>query len=64
MGLVAVSFMWHFIADMVLSMLGFSAVMNYIWESQTLSILAQVMPLPIVGLVVVLFGCRRLSNRE
>jgi hypothetical protein len=64
MGLVAVSFMWYFIADMVLSMLGFSAVMNYIWESHTLSILAQVMPLPIVGLVVVLVGCRRLSNRE
>ncbi|UCH05084.1 MAG: hypothetical protein JSW05_02690 [Candidatus Thorarchaeota archaeon] len=64
MGLVAVSFMWHFIADMVLSMLGFSAVMNYIWESQTLSILAQIIPLPIVGLVVVSIGCHRLSNRE
>jgi hypothetical protein len=64
MGLVAVSFMWYFIADMVLSILGFSAVMNYIWESQILSILAQVTPLPIVGLVVVLVGCNRLSNRE
>jgi len=64
MGLVAVSYMWHFIADMVLSMFGFSAVMNYIWESQTLFVLAQVLPLPIVGLVVVLVGCRRLSNRE
>jgi len=64
MGLVAVSFIWHFIADMVLSMLGFGAVMNYIWESQILSILAQVIPLPIVGLVVVLIGCNQLSNRE
>jgi hypothetical protein len=64
MGLVVVSFMWYFIADMVLSMLGFSAVMNSIWESQILSILAQVIPLPIVGLVVVLVGCNRLSNRE
>ncbi|UCE11003.1 MAG: hypothetical protein JSW61_03470 [Candidatus Thorarchaeota archaeon] len=64
MGLVAVSFMWYFVADMVLSILGFSAVMNYIWESQVLSILAQVMPLPIVGLAVVLVGSVRLSNRE
>ena len=64
MGLIAVSFMWHFIADMVLSMLGFGTAMNYIWESQILSILAQVIPLPIVGLMVVLIGCNQLSNRE
>ena len=64
MGLVAVSFMWYFIVDMILSMLGFSAAMNYIWESQTLSVLAQVIPLPIVGLLVFLVGSHRLSNRE
>ncbi|MGD9382163.1 MAG: hypothetical protein PVI03_06930 [Candidatus Thorarchaeota archaeon] len=64
MGLVAVSFMWYLIADMVLSMLGYGAVMNIIWESQTLSILAQVIPLPIVGLATILVGSYRLSNKE
>jgi hypothetical protein len=64
MGLVAVSFMWYLVADMVLSMLGFSAAMNHIWESQTFLVLAQVIPLPIVGLVVFLVGSHRLSNRE
>ena len=62
MGLVAVSFTWYFIADMVLSMLGFGAVTSYIWESQILSILAQVLPLPFVGLVVVLAGCNRVTT--
>jgi hypothetical protein len=64
MGLVAVSFMWYLLADMVLSMLGYSAMMNLIWESQTLSILAQVMPLPLIGLVTILVGSNRLANRE
>jgi hypothetical protein len=64
MGLVAVSFMWYLIADMVLSMLGHGAMMNIIWESQILSILAQVIPLPIVGLAAILVGSHKLSNRE
>ncbi|MFX0107483.1 MAG: hypothetical protein ACFE7R_04300, partial [Candidatus Hodarchaeota archaeon] len=62
--LVAVSFMWYLIADMVLSMLGFSGVMNLIWEFQTLYILVQVIPLPIVGLAAIMVGSYRLSNRE
>jgi hypothetical protein len=64
MGLVAVSFMWYLIADMVLTMLGHGALMNVIWESQTLSILAQVIPLPFVGLAAILVGSYKLSNRE
>jgi hypothetical protein len=64
MGLVVVSFMWYLIADMALSMLGYRAVMNIIWESQTLSILAQVIPLPFVGIAAILVGSYRLSNRE
>jgi len=64
MGLVVVSFMWYLVADMVLSMLGYGEVMNIIWESQTLSILAQVIPLPFVGIAAILVGSYRLSNRE
>ncbi len=64
MGLVVVSFMWYLIADMVLTMLGHGALMNIIWESQTLSILAQVIPLPFVGLAAILVGSYKLSNRE
>ncbi|MGY5853737.1 MAG: hypothetical protein RTU92_09245 [Candidatus Thorarchaeota archaeon] len=64
MGLVAVSFMWYIIADIVLSILDLSSLMNFIWESQTVNILAQVLPLPIVGLVVVVVGSRTLSNLE
>jgi hypothetical protein len=64
MGLVAVSFMWYLVADMVLSIVGYGAVMNIVWESQILSILAQVIPLPIVGLAAILVGSYKLSNRE
>jgi hypothetical protein len=64
MGLVVVSFMWYLIADMALSMLGYGALMNIIWESQILSILAQVIPLPFVGLAALFVGSYKLSNRE
>ncbi|MFW9966319.1 MAG: hypothetical protein ACFFEA_04130 [Candidatus Thorarchaeota archaeon] len=64
MGLVAVSFMWYLIADMALSMLGYSEIVNFIWESQTLFILAQIIPLPIIGVATILLGSYRLSNRE
>jgi hypothetical protein len=64
LGLVVVSFMWYLIADMALSMLGYGALMNIIWESQILSILAQVIPLPFVGLAALFVGSYKLSNRE
>jgi len=64
MGVVAVSFLWYLIADVVFSMLGLSDFMNYVWASQTLSILAQLIPLPIVGLIVILVGQHRLSELE
>ncbi len=64
MGLVVVSFMWYLIADIVLSMLGFGESMSFLWDSQIISISAQVLPLPIVGLGVVIAGSRHLSNRE
>ncbi|MGY5876140.1 MAG: hypothetical protein RTU30_10365 [Candidatus Thorarchaeota archaeon] len=64
MGLVVVSFMWYIIADIVLSILDLSSLMNFIWESQTINILVQVIPLPIVGLVTILVGSHRLSCLE
>ncbi len=64
MGLVVVSFMWVIIADILLSILELSSLLNLIWESQIYSILAQVIPLPLVGLVVILVGSRQLSTRE
>jgi hypothetical protein len=38
--------------------------MDVLWESQILSILSQVLPLPFVGLVVVFAGSRQLTTRE
>ncbi|MHA1907833.1 MAG: hypothetical protein ACW98Y_11105 [Candidatus Thorarchaeota archaeon] len=64
MMLVIVSFMGYFIVDILLSMLGFSDLMNLLWTSQTLVIIAQVTPLPFVGLVALLIGQHRLSNLE
>jgi hypothetical protein len=64
MMLVVVSFMWYLVADMVLSMLGFGALMNSLWESQLLLVWAQVIPLPIIGLVTISLGSINLSNRE
>ena len=64
MGLVVVSSMSYLIAGIALSMLGFNDLMNYIRTSESLYILAQVMPLPIIGLLVILIGQHRLSNLE
>jgi hypothetical protein len=64
MMLVVVSFMWYLIADMAFTILGYGDWMNIIWSSQTLSILVQVIPLPIVGLAAILVGSHKLSNRE
>ncbi len=62
--LVVLSFMGYLIVDFVLSMIGYSDLMNLLWESQTFSLLVQLVPLPFVGLIVVLFGQHRLSNLE
>jgi hypothetical protein len=64
MMLVVLSFMGYILIDFVLSMAGFSEVMDYLWASQAIALLAQLIPLPIVGLVVLLAGRYRLSNLE
>jgi hypothetical protein len=64
MMLVAASFMGFMVVDMVFSMLGFSELMNALWESQVFYILAQSMSLLTVGLLVLLIGRYRLSNHE
>ncbi|MHA2425127.1 MAG: hypothetical protein ACXAEF_10085 [Candidatus Thorarchaeota archaeon] len=64
MMLVGISFMSYLIIDILLSVIGYGELMNVLLGSETVSLLAQLAPLPIVGMVVFIIGQKRLVNKE
>ncbi len=64
MMLVVLSFMGYLLVDILVSMLGYHDFMNMLWESEFYSLLAQLVPLPLVGLAVLFVGQHSLAHRE
>jgi len=61
-GITVASIALYQIADMVLSMLGYGALFSYIWQIPILYLIMLVAPLPIVGVLTVVIGARRLAR--
>ena len=60
--LTGLSFGFYMIADFVLSILGFSELVNSIYLSETMYLVMMIAPLPFVGILVVILGIRNLAK--